>query len=189
MLRIAKGYMKLHGVKLKQGLQMYSLPLCRRHPLATIEIGSGVIIRNKLRENIAGISHRSVFAAVRPNARLVIGDHVGISGVIIYCTEEIIVGDHVNLGIGVRIYDTDFHPIDADARRRNEKNIINSAPIRIHDDAWIGANAIILKGVTVGARSIVGAGAVVARDVPSDTIVAGNPARVVKTIVFDRKQP
>jgi maltose O-acetyltransferase len=54
----------------------------------------------------------------------------------------------------------------------------------IEDDVWIGANAIILKGVTIGARSIVGAGAVVSRDVPPDCVVAGNPARVVKELLL-----
>jgi maltose O-acetyltransferase len=55
-------------------------------------------------------------------------------------------------------------------------------PVRIGDDVWIGTGAVILKGVTIGARAIVGAGAVVNRDVPPDVIVAGNPARVVKNL-------
>ena len=59
---------------------------------------------------------------------------------------------------------------------------VNSAPITICDDAWIGMNCIILKGVTIGEGAIVGAGSVVTKDVPAWTVVAGNPARVVKKI-------
>ena len=62
-----------------------------------------------------------------------------------------------------------------------------NAPIRISDDVWIGANATILKGVTIGTGAVVGAGAVVTRDVPDYAIVMGNPARVVKYRVADEE--
>jgi len=182
MLRIARIYLKLHGVKLKQGLCIYSLPLCRRHPLATIEIGSNVIISNKLSENMAGITHRSVLWASKPGARLIIGNNVGMSGVILCCTTQIIIEDYVNLGAGVMIYDTDFHPIDAYARRVHDKNKIKSASVHICEDAWIGTEAIILKGVTVGKRAVIAARAVVTSDIPDDCIAAGVPAKVVVCI-------
>jgi acetyltransferase-like isoleucine patch superfamily enzyme len=78
------------------------------------------------------------------------------------------------------VYDTDFHPLNSAARRAHDTTKISSAPVRICEDVWIGADATVLKGVTVGARSIVAAGAVVTRDVPPDTVVAGIPARAVK---------
>jgi acetyltransferase-like isoleucine patch superfamily enzyme len=180
MSRIARGYLILHGVKIKEGLWMNTLPFCRRHQLASIEIGSNVRINNKLYENPAGISHRSVLVANRPGARLVIGNHVGMSGVVLYCTTNIIIEDHVNLGVGVMVYDTDFHPINAYARRVRGDKSVKSAPVRICEDVWVGANATILKGVTIGERSIVAAGAVVIKDVPNDVIVAGVPAKIVK---------
>jgi acetyltransferase-like isoleucine patch superfamily enzyme len=93
------------------------------------------------------------------------------------------VGKHCLLAGEVRISDYDGHPIDADRRRAGEPAPVESIrPVVIGDDVWIGNNAIILKGVHIGDRSIVGAGAVVTRDVPPDVIVAGNPARIVKTI-------
>jgi acetyltransferase-like isoleucine patch superfamily enzyme len=159
---------------------MYSFPICRRHPKATIQIGSGVIIHNVLDENLAGITHRSVLVANEAGAALRIGNHVGMSGVILYCTVSITIGDYANLGAGVRVYDTDFHPVDAAARRRKEASAVAKAPVVIGEDAWIGSNAIVLKGVTIGARSVVAAGAVVTQDVPPDTIVAGVPARPVR---------
>jgi acetyltransferase-like isoleucine patch superfamily enzyme len=90
------------------------------------------------------------------------------------------IGRHCLLASGVRVFDADGHPLDA-ARRREGEPVAPAdvRPVVIGDDVWIGSGAVILKGVTIGDRSIVGAGAVVTRDVPADSVVAGNPARVV----------
>jgi acetyltransferase-like isoleucine patch superfamily enzyme len=61
---------------------------------------------------------------------------------------------------------------------------VREAPIHIGDGTWVGARAIILPGVTIGRRCLIAAGAVVSRDVPDDTLVAGNPARVVRDLVY-----
>ena len=87
------------------------------------------------------------------------------------------VGDDVMFGPDVSLI-TSGHPLDP-ARRRTG---ITSAPIRIGRNAWIGASAVILQGVTVGADAVVAAGAVVTRDVPARSLVAGSPARVIKEI-------
>ena len=61
------------------------------------------------------------------------------------------------------------------------KKSVKRAPIVIEDDVWMGAHCIVLKGVRIGARSVIGAGSVVTKDIPSDSIAVGNPARVVRT--------
>jgi len=83
----------------------------------------------------------------------------------------------------VVIADFDGHPVDA-ARRRDQDTSAweDTKPVRIGDDVWVGTGAIILKGVTIGNRSIVAAHAVVTKDVPADCIIAGNPARVVREL-------
>ncbi len=88
------------------------------------------------------------------------------------------------------IMDTDAHQIDYLARRRgrsDKSSIIKSAPISIEDDVWIGANSIILKGVTIGARSIIGAGSVVTKSIPADCIAAGNPCKIIRQIGTDNE--
>lgn len=77
--------------------------------------------------------------------------------------------------------DTDAHPMDYIARRNGSEDT-KSAPIVIEDDAWIGAQCIILKGVTIGARSIIGAGSIVTRSIPSDCVAAGNPCKVIRKL-------
>jgi acetyltransferase-like isoleucine patch superfamily enzyme len=177
---LVRSYLRIVGVQIGSGLEIFSFPICRRHPAATIRIGSNVCIYNKTRENLAGICNRTVLVAERPGAVLEIGDNVGISGAVLFCAELIVIEAYVKIGAGVRIYDTDFHPLSWAERRVNRKEAIATKPIRICQDAWIGANAMILKGVTIGERSIVAAGAVVTSDVPPDCIVAGVPARFVK---------
>ena len=106
------------------------------------------------------------------------GCHFGIA-------ESIQIGRNCLIAGGASVRDLDGHPIDAAQRRAGEPTPpAGVRPVVIEDDVWIGANAIILKGVTIGARSIVGAGAVVSRDVPPDCVVAGNPARVVKELLL-----
>ena len=91
------------------------------------------------------------------------------------------IGNNVKIGGCVLITDTDAHPMDYVARRSSNEGT-KSAPVVIEDDVWVGAHCIILKGVTIGARSIIGAGSVVTKSIPADCVAAGNPCRVIKII-------
>ncbi len=123
-----------------------------------------------------------------PEARLVIGDNVGMSGTRMWIHQCVTIGSNVKIGAGVLIMDTDCH--EEDYRVRNgsmpssscDGQSVKSAPVSIEDDVWIGAHCIILKGVTIGARSIIGAGSVVTMDVPADSIAVGSPCRVVRKL-------
>jgi acetyltransferase-like isoleucine patch superfamily enzyme len=113
-------------------------------------------------------------------------------GTHVWSAREITIGNRVLISHGVNIFDSLTHPLSPAARHRQFKEIVVSGHPRdinlderaiiIADDAWIGAGATIMRGVTVGARAIVGAGAVVTRDVPAESIVAGNPATVVRSL-------
>lgn len=88
----------------------------------------------------------------------------------------IIIGDNTMLGPNVQIY-TPHHPMDYVQRRDNKEY---AYPVVIEEDCWIGGGTIICPGVTIGARSVVGAGSVVTKDIPADCVAVGNPARVIK---------
>ncbi|MBC7981251.1 MAG: acyltransferase, partial [Armatimonadetes bacterium] len=91
------------------------------------------------------------------------------------------IGRHCNLGGNVRIFDHDFHALDADVRRGPRGcDDCATKPISIGDDVFIGAESIILKGVTIGHRAVIGAGSVVTRDIPDDSVAAGNPAVIIR---------
>lgn len=116
-----------------------------------------------------------------PNAQIRIGDNVGMSSTRIWIHEGLTIGNNVKIGGGVLLIDTDCHPVDYLVRRTSNEGT-GYAPIVIEDDVWIGAQSIILKGVTIGARSIIGAGSVVTKSIPADCIAAGNPCKVVKKL-------
>ena len=90
---------------------------------------------------------------------------------------EVRIGDHSQFGPGAQIL-TPLHPLDAGLRRKQEYG----KPVKIGADVWVGAGALILAGVSVGSRTVIGAGSVVTRDLPDDVFAAGNPCRVVRTI-------
>ena len=111
-----------------------------------------------------------------------IGSNVGISNSTIVCYENIKIEDNVLVGADVKIYDTDFHSLNVDKRGNGEKDIPVCKPILIKRGAFIGAHSIILKGVSIGENSIVGAGSVVTKHIPNNEIWAGNPAKFIRKI-------
>jgi acetyltransferase-like isoleucine patch superfamily enzyme len=111
-----------------------------------------------------------------PRAVIRIGDRCFVNGTRMGCAESIEVLDDTILA-DARILDTDFHPLSR--KRMKERLPVASAPIVIGPNAWIGASAAILKGVRVGADSVVAFGAVVTRDVAQGVVVGGNPAREI----------
>jgi len=114
---------------------------------------------------------------------LIMGDHTFVGhGCLIAVGSSVRIGKHCLLASGVSVSDYDGHPLDAVLRHTSPPPREPIKPVVIGDDVWIGADAIILKGVAIGDRSIVDAGAVVTKSVPPDVIVAGNPARVVKSL-------
>jgi acetyltransferase-like isoleucine patch superfamily enzyme len=131
------------------------------------------------RYNRAGINHPTQLV-VGPHASLQIGDRVGISGAAIYCSERITIGNDVLIGANCLIYDTDFHPISARDRLAGKPPLTGA--VEIGDGVWLGANVTVLKGVAIGARTVVAAGSIVTKSLPEDCVAAGIPARFVRHI-------
>ena len=154
----------------------------------TIRIGNDFMFTsgdciNPISRNLRGCIY------TEPHSKITIGDRVGISSSSFWISKELTIGNDVKIGADTLVIDTDSHQIDYRLRKKFPHNQeeafflnsqIHSAPITIEDDVWIGAKCIILKGVTIGARSIIGAGSVVTKNIPSDCIAAGNPCKVIK---------
>ena len=110
---------------------------------------------------------------------VIIGDHtrIGIHNTII---GPVSIGSHVNLAQGITV--TALNHNFSDTTKRIDEQGISTNPVTIEDDVWIGANAVILPGVTIGRHAVVAAGAVVTTDVLENTVVGGVPARIIKKI-------
>jgi len=124
------------------------------------------------------------------SARISIGDQCYLTSVILMCESELRIGNRVMIGWNSALADSDFHPLDpaqriedaialSPAGRGRPRPPIESKPIIIQDDVWIGPMCTILKGVTIGAGAFIEPGSMITRDVPSATRVGGNPAIVI----------
>ncbi|GAB1420990.1 hypothetical protein MASR2M15_11220 [Anaerolineales bacterium] len=169
------------GVKIGSGWKCYGFPLIQRHRDSLLQIGHSANLRSHLRSNPLGPNHAVLLSTRTPQARLRIGDHFGMTGGSIICEESIQIGHRVLVGANVLIMDTDFHPLDPLHRFQFPLDC-KTAPVIIGDDVFIGTGAIILKGVTIGHSAVIGAGSVVSRDVAPLSVVAGNPAKLIKSL-------
>lgn len=137
----------------------------------------------------------------KAGATVKIGNGVYIGASSIICANQIVFGNNILVAWGAVFYDHDSHSLDFKLRQKDIEDVyaafeshsgnflatknwdvVNSKPIVIHDNVWIGMNALILKGVTIGEGAIVAAGSVVTKDVPPFTVVGGNPAVVIKNL-------
>ena len=121
--------------------------------------------------------HRQTHLGGAPTGRMEFGDRVFVnSGAVILAFDRITVGDDVAIASEVFISDSDNHPL-ADRPMRQ-------APVTIGDGSWIATRAMVLAGVTIGRRAVVGAGSLVIDDVPDDTLVGGVPARPIRKLTY-----
>lgn len=174
-----------HGIKTGTNLKINGVLQISGHN--KIEIGDNVIINSSSYFNRIGGDTRTLLVAYG-NQKINIGNNVGISNsAIISHGEGITIEDFVMIGGSCKIYDTDFHSLDYVKRMEKNETDINTKPVLIKRAAFVGAHSIILKGVTIGERVIVGAGSVVTKDIPDDEIWAGNPAKFIKKVPKEKE--
>ena len=140
---------------------------CVIHGGGRFVIGKNVSIRATPRLPIELYCAPGATVTLQDNCFLNQGTHIA-------CMREVSIGEHCLIADQALIMDTDFHAVGDQPTA--------SAPVTIERGAWVGARAIILKGVTIGEGAIVGAGAVVARSIPSRAVAVGNPARVIRPV-------
>jgi acetyltransferase-like isoleucine patch superfamily enzyme len=165
----------------------YSFQLFRSRAPNAVRIGRGSSV------------YLGVMFDLGPDARVELGDYVLLNGARIICDSEITIGDHSLISWNVVLMDNYRLPVNPGQRRaalqripdcwpRHLASDVLALPIRIGANVWIGFDSCVLPGVTIGDGAVVGARSVVAREVPPYTVVAGNPARVVRTIHPEEKE-
>ncbi len=175
-------FLRFNGVCSSGRVRLVGFPLVKNR--GAISLGAGCDLRSLSGYTAMGVIQRCLLNTLQSESVIKIGDQCGISGAVICAKERIDLGDRVQVGSGAVICDTDFHSMEHEVRGgADDLSLADAKPVSIGDDCFIGARAMILKGVSVGARSIIGAGAVVTKDVPADVVVAGNPARVVRELI------
>jgi len=172
-----------NGVKFNTDYIAHGVPIINVSLKGKVIIGKKFAMNNGKYRNMIGRQQRCYFI-VEKGGELAIGNNVGISSTAIVCHNKISIGNNIRIGGGVVIYDSDFHSLNAQHRNNipEIKNSVRTAPINIKDGVFVGAHSIILKGVTIGSNSIIGAGSVVTKSVPDNEIWGGNPAKCLKKI-------
>ena len=187
-------FFSLIGIQYGKGLKIYN---------KVYIIGKGTI---KIGDNFTFLSGdcfnpicrnlRGAIYTMNEKAEIIIRNNVGLSSACLWAYESITIGNDVNIGGDCLIMDNDAHPLDFVKRRsvyekqvgrQNYMKNILSAPIVVEDDVWLGARCVILKGVHIGARSIIAAGSIVTKDIPADCIAGGNPCRIIRKIRYGNK--
>lgn len=148
-----------------------------------ISIGKNFSVNSGIKYNPIGGDSICSLITQRKEAKITIGNNVGISNATLYAWAAITISDNVIIGGGTRIWDSDFHSIDPKIRMSGNDYDIKCLPINIQDYVFIGGGSIILKGVTIGKNSIIAAGSVVTKDIPANCIAGGNPCVVIRKIL------
>lgn len=162
---------KLQGVSIGKNNSFRGIAMISRFPMSQINIGDCCRFNSCNLFNYRGLNHRCIIQTGTPNAKIEIGSHCGFSGCSIVADIEVVIEDNVVIGANAIIGDRDDH-----------SDIYPSKPLKIQicRNVWVGMNAVVMKGVTIGENAIIGAGAIVTKDVPANAIVGGVPAKILK---------
>ena len=171
--------LNLYGVEHGKHCVIHGKLYINLFPSASLKIGDDFYFSSGWGINALCSNRRGMLYATW-DANITIGNNVGMSSTVLWCHKKIVIGNNVKIGGNCILIDTDAHDINYINRRRPATDSGATSPIIIEDDAFIGTNCIILKGVTIGARSIIAAGSIVTKSIPADCIAGGNPAKVIK---------
>jgi len=162
------------GITLGARCVFYGRTKFKKANTAIIQVGKQVVFRSKATSNLIGINRPCIITALDSSARLTIGNHCGFSGTVIGCFSEITIGNHVRCGANTLITDGDWHS--------NDYRSGKPSPIYIENNVWLGVNVTVLKGVTIGQNSIIGANSLVVKSIPANCVAGGNPCKVLKEL-------
>jgi len=141
-----------------------------RFQCSTIRIGRNCRFNSSSRWNVRGLNHACILQTGQVGASIKIGNNCGFSGVSIVADKEVVIGDNVSVGANSLIGDRDDHP---------ERLYTMPKAIHIEKNVFIGMNCMIMKGVTIGENSVIGAGSIVTKDIPANCVAVGNPCKVI----------
>jgi len=168
---IAKFKFKLWGIVYGEGIRTIGRIIVFRTPKSEIRIGNYCVFNSSSKLSFRGINHPCILQTGTKHARITIGDHVEMSGCSIVCNNSVIIGNNVLFGANCQIGDRDGH---------QDRYASKPAPIIIEDSVWLGMNVTVLKGVTIGKNTIIGANSLVTKDIPANCIAVGSPCKVIK---------
>jgi acetyltransferase-like isoleucine patch superfamily enzyme len=165
----------LWNIRTGKNCRFYGQTGIVKKPGSMITIGNDCTFRSTWNSNYIGINHPCLLSTSKPDAVILIGNDCGFSGTIVGAFKSIVIGNNVRCGANTLITDSDWH--------LDDKRVGDPKPVIIEDNVWLGVNSVVLKGVTIGTNSVIGANSVVTGDIPANVIAGGNPCKVLKQLI------
>lgn len=166
------------GVNLEGNITVIGKLVFYKKPNTNIIIGKGCRFNSSPTSNFIGVNRPCMISTLSEGSSIKIGKNSGFSGTVIGGFLSIEIGENVHCGANTLITDSDWHLNDY--RSEVPKKVI------LEDNVWLGEGAKVLKGVTIGKNSVIGAGSIVTKSIPSNVIAAGNPCKVLKEIAIKK---
>ncbi len=166
---------KAHLWQIKMGKHtsfMGNTIFCKK-PGSCISIGNDCSFNSSSLSNFRGINHNCILSTDKSDAKLIIGNKCGFSGVSITCDKLIQIGNNVIVGANSKISDRNGH---------EDRYYYPPREVKIGNNVWVGMDVTIMPGVEIGDNSIIGAGSIVTKDIPANVVAAGNPCKVIKEL-------
>jgi len=173
---------RIKGVRTGANLILNGRSVIHRTQNSEITFGNNCILNSARNSAIIGIYRPCTLVTLRKNAIITFGNNSGATASLFVAASKITVGNNVLIGANCTIIDNDFHNINPHKRDDSD---YQGRSITIEDNVFIGFNCFILKGVTIGENSIIGANSVVINSIPKNTIAIGNPCKVIITRKWD----
>lgn len=166
----------IRGVKIGKKVVFNGFPLIRRYENSNIIIGDNCTFNSAKKSLKIGLQKPCVFITLRKESEIIFGNNSGATGALIVAATKIKIGNNVLIGAYCTIFDNDFHSSDPNKRLSDD---YGTRPVLIEDNVFLGFNCLILKGVTIGENSVIGANSVVINNIPKNAIAIGNPCKVI----------
>jgi acetyltransferase-like isoleucine patch superfamily enzyme len=175
--RFYKFLSRCRGVEFLGSVEFLGRPKIKLYPGTRLIIGKNCRFQSGHTDNQLGNNHPCMIFVYNEGTVVTIGDNCGFSAISIGAHVGITLGNNVRCGGNVTITDSDWHPEDP----RSGKN----RPVVIGDNVWLGAHSVVLKGSRIGKNTLIGAGSIVAGEIPPNVIAAGNPCKVIRSLSED----
>ena len=164
----------MRGVDFGKNIRFTGFPLVHRVPDSKIKIGDNCMFNSSRHSQPIGIYRPCAFVTLNKGAEIIIGKNSGATGVSIVASRNVTIGNNVIIGAFCTLIDNDFHNPDP-----NKRKTIVAKPIVIEDNVFLGFNCFVLKGVTIGKNSVIGANSVVISNIPPNSFAMGNPCKII----------
>ena len=171
---------KKRNIIIREKTTFLGIPIITNKKNSIIKIGNNNLICSRSSQTALGVSHPTIIRTLQSNAEIFIKNNVRMSGTTICAAKKVEIRENCVIGADVVISDTDFHSLNPALRStKDDSKYASVSPVIIGNDVFIGTKSIILKGVSIGENSVIGAGSVVTKSFNENSIIAGNPAKLI----------